>query len=166
MLAIGIKPRSSKGGGNKKRVLVPGLDRLLDINQMELLMAAPSGRRICSCNDRNCCPHGWEDTLRNPKVHYLYQRHKQVQALSRIPEVRRVQHFLDHEMADTNRFSGKAARIRTSDEGLREVLFMSSERLDRMSRVLEELRTTIGDAPRSAAPRSRSRNRACVARKR
>lgn len=149
------KPRSSGGGGNETRILIPGLDRLLNMQQMELLMAAPGGRRICSCSDRSCCPHGWDDTKKNPKANYLYQRNKQVQALSSVPELRRIQHFLDHYLTDANRIARKAARIRTSDEPLRETLLRSSERLERMSAVLENLKLTIGDAPRSAAPRRR-----------
>src|SRR5204863_9095015 len=78
------KPRSAGGGGNERRILVPGLDRLLNLKQMESLMNAPGGRRICGCNDKSCCPHGWDDTRKDPKGHYLYQRAKQVQALSSI----------------------------------------------------------------------------------
>lgn len=160
------KPRSSDGGGNERRILVPGLDRLLNMKQMEALMAAQGGRRICSCNDRSCCPHGWDDTQKDPKGHYLYQRYKQVRALSSVSEARRIQHFLDKDLAEANRLARKAARIRTSDESLRETLLRSSERLERMSPVLEELQKTIGDGPRSAAPRQRSASGSNAARKR
>jgi len=149
-------PRSSGGGGSEKRVLIPGLDRLLNMTQMETLMAAPGGRRLCSCNDRSCCPHGWDDTQRDPKGHYLIQRSKQMQALSSIPDARRIEHFLDQDLANANRTARKAARIRTNDEALREVLVRSSERLERISAVLAELQNTVGDGPRSFSPQRRS----------
>jgi hypothetical protein len=105
----------------------------------------------------------WDDTQRDPKGHYLYQRAKQVGALSSISESRRIQHFLDHDLADANRAARQATRIGTNDEPLRETLLRSSERLERMSLVLDNLQKTMGDGPRSAAPRRRA-NR--VARKR
>lgn len=150
------KPRSAGGGGNETKVLVPCLDRLLNFHQMELLMAAPGGRRICSCNDPSCCPHGWEDTQKDPKAHYLRQRHKQVQTLSSVSEARRVQHFLERDLADADRIAQHAAKIRTSDEALKEMLSRSSKRLARMVATFEDLKATVGDAPRSAAPRRRS----------
>lgn len=159
------KPRSSGGGGNERRFLVSGLDRLLNMKQMRILMAAQGGRRICSCNDPSCCPHGWDDTLKDPKGHYLFQRSKQISALSAIPDSRRIDHFLSQELAEASRTARKAARIRVSDDSLRETLFRSSERIDRISGILEELRNTMGDGPRSA-PIRRSTTRRSAARKR
>jgi hypothetical protein len=143
-------PRSRGGGGNPTRFLVPGLDRLINLHQMEQLLAAPSGRRICSCNDSSCCPNGWEDTQRNPKAHYLHQRHKQIKALSAVADLRRVQHFLDYDLADSVRFSRDAARLMIADEALKETLSIASKRLKKMSEVLQNLQTIIGDEPRSA----------------
>ena len=149
------KPRTSGGGGRERRILIPGLDRLLNLKQMDSLMAAPSGRRLCSCSDRSCCPHGWDDTQKDPKGHYLIQRSKQINAVSLIPDSRRVSHFLDHDLADANRIARKISRIRTDDDSLRETLIRSSERIERISSVLEELGKTIGDGPRSSAPNRR-----------
>jgi hypothetical protein len=149
------EPRGSGGGGSQKRILIPGLDRHLNIKQMESLMAAQGGRRICGCHDRSCCPHGWEDTQKDPKGHYLYQRSKQIRALSSVPDLRRIQHFLDHDLDDANRIARTAARIKTTDDSLRETLSSSKERLEKMFGILEELQKTIGDGPRSAAPQRR-----------
>jgi hypothetical protein len=159
------KPRSLGGGGNARRVLVPGLDRLLTMKQMETLMTAQGGRRICSCSDRSCCPHGWDDTQRDPKGHYLFQRTKQIRALSAVSDLRRIEHFLSRDLADANQTARRAARIRTSDESIREMLLRSSERIERISAVLEELKRTMGDGPRSA-PVHRSTQRRGAARRR
>jgi hypothetical protein len=159
------KPRSAGGGGNERRILLPGIDRLLNIKQMEALMAAPSGRRFCSCNDRSCCPHGWEDTLKDPKGHYLHQRAKQIQLLAAVPETRRADHFLQNDLAQANRESRKATRIRVQDDSLREALLRSNERIERMSGILEELHKTIGDGSRSTSPSRRSASKRNVFRK-
>jgi hypothetical protein len=160
------KPRSAGGGGSEKRILIPDLDRFLTMQQMEILMGAPGGRRLCSCNDRSCCPHGWDDTKRDPKGHYLFQRSKQIRTLSSVPDSRRISHFLDQDLADANRTARKAARIRTSDDSLREMLLRSSERLERIPAVLEELQRTVSDGPRSAAPHRRSASGSGAARNR
>jgi hypothetical protein len=147
------KPRSSGRGGSERRILVPGLDRLLNMKQMASLMSTPGGRRLCSCNDRSCCAHGWDDTQKDPKGHYLHQRSRQIRAISSIPDLRRASHFLNYELADANRTARKAARLRTADESLRETLIRSSERIEKISTVLEELQKTIGDGSRSVSIR-------------
>lgn len=149
------KPAKEGGGGSQKRILIPILDRQLTIQQMEKLIEAPSGRRICSCNDRACCPHGWEDMQRKPKAHYLYQRSKQVSELARVSDPRRVDHFLHQNLADANRFARKITKLKTGDDALTKALTRNSDRLDRMAAVLEELGRTMGDEPRSASPKHR-----------
>ena len=160
------KPQVKGGGGNKTRFLVPGLDRLVNLQQMEQILAAPSGRRICSRNDKSCCPNGWEDTQRDPKAHYLHQRHKQVQALSAVPDLRRVQHFLDHDLASANRFARDVAKLRINDEALKETLSKTGQRLERMPEVFENLKKILGDAPRSAPLQRRADSLPGSARKR
>ena len=87
-----------KRGGNAYSVLLPGIDRLLKPDQAQILINANGGRRLLSCNDRRCCPHGFEDTIRDPKGHYLRQRAWQCEALSKVPEARRARDFLDNAL--------------------------------------------------------------------
>jgi hypothetical protein len=68
------KPPAAGGGGREKRVLIPGLDRLLTVKQIGPLMEAHGARKLLSCTDPNCCPRGLDDMLNNPKAHYLRQR--------------------------------------------------------------------------------------------
>jgi hypothetical protein len=150
------KPPTEGGGGREKRVLIPGLDRLLSVKQIALLMEAHGARKLLSCNDPSCCPRGLDDTLNNPKAHYLHQRTKQFERISRIPEARRTQDFLDHELANAARTARQAAKLKVSDFELAEVLQRTSERLDRMQPVLEDLHHTVGAMPRLASPRRRA----------
>lgn len=151
------KPRSGGGGGRERRILIPGLDRLLSEKQVNLLMATQGARRLLSCHDPRCCAHGHDDTLHDPKAHYLHQRHRQFQELSAVPEARRARHFIDKDLAAADRIARQAARLKVQDEDLSGVLSKSSQRLDKMVSVLDDLAKTIGeDAGRCAATRDRT----------
>jgi hypothetical protein len=148
-------PKDGGGGGREKRLLFSGLDRLLSVKQVEELWAAPGARKLLSCGDPSCCPRGYDDTLKDPKAHYLRQRFKQVAALSKVPESRRVSHFLEKDLANAERVARQAAKLKVADEGLVKVLTSSSERLERMHAVLEPLSKTMADEQRSHAPKRR-----------
>lgn len=145
------KPPERGGGGREKRVLIPGIDRLLSIKQVNSLMAAPGARRLLSCHDRSCCPNGLPDTLKDPKAHYLRQRFRQVEHLSLVPEAHRIPHFLEKELGSAERTARSAAKLNSGDEGLTQMLQRSSERLEKMRSVLEPLQQTIAGQSRSLA---------------
>ena len=152
-------PRSG-GGGREKRLLVPGLDRLLSVKQVALLMEADGGRRLLGCQDRDCCPNGHNDTLKDPKGHYLRQRAKPLERLSRVPEVRRVDDFLKHDLAPTARIAETAAKLTLADAGATEMLQRISERVTRLGPVLRDLHATVGDGPHAHAPARRGKSAA------
>jgi hypothetical protein len=135
-----------------KRVLVSGLDRQLTVAQLDELMSAAGGRRLLGCNNRLCCPNGHEDTLKNPKAHFLFQRAAQFETLSRVPESRRAQDFLDRELAAAERTARSAAKLNLSDPKLSALLIKNAERLDKMVDVLGDLKTTIDGTSRALAP--------------
>ena len=147
-------PRAG-GGGREKRLLVPGLDRLLSVKQVELLMAADGGRRLLGCQDRACCPNGHNDTLKDPKGHYLSQRTKPLERLSRVPEARRVDDFLKHDLDSAARIAEAAAKLALADAGTTEMLQRTNERLARLGPVLRDLHATVGDGPHAHAPARR-----------
>lgn len=144
------KPRNDGGGGGGGyTVLLPGIDRLMKKSQAEALIAAPHGRRLLSCNDRRCCPHGFEDTLKDPRGHYLRQRAFQCETLSGVPDAMRTQHFLGQNLAEADRKARQVAKLKVSDEKLGELMVKNSSRLDRMRAVLEDLHRTAEDSTRS-----------------
>ena len=122
--------------------MFPGIDRLLKKEQAEAIIAAPGARRLLSCNDRSCCPHGFEDTLKNPKGHYLRQRAFACEALSRIQDQVRPRHFLDQNLANTDRLARQIAKLKVGDVELSDMLVKNSARLDRARTVLEDLHST------------------------
>lgn len=146
------KPPKAGGGGREKRVLVGAVDRLLSVKQLETLMAAPGARKALSCQDRPCCPHGLDDMLKDPKAHYLRQRTQQIADLARVPDSRRVRHFLDQQLAPTERAARTAVKLKVADDSLIELLSRSSERLEKMHAVLEDLGRAVSGAPRAGSP--------------
>jgi len=146
------KPPKGGGGGREKRVLVEGLDRLLSLKQMEALMAAPNARRHLSCGDPRCCPRGLDDTLKNPKAHYLRQRHGQLVELSGVPESRRIQHFIDKQLAPIEKRARQASKLKVKDEALAKMLLTNGERLEKMHVVLDALNQALSGDARSAPP--------------
>ena len=140
-----------KQGANAYAVLLPGVDRLLKPSQARTLIETPGGRRILACNDRWCCPRGFDDTIADPNGHYLRQRAWQWDAISRIPESRRVQHFLDRTLADADRAARQVAKLKVGDPQLREIVTDNARRLDRMRVVLENLQQTDAVSTRAEA---------------
>jgi hypothetical protein len=150
------KPPKSGGGGSGYNILLPGIDRLLKRADAEALLEATGARRLLSCHDRACCPHGFEDTLRDPKGHYLRHRARQYGVLSAIPEQQRAPHFLNRDLAAIDRAARQAAKFKVSNPILGELLSKNAARLDRVRAVLEDLYKTAGAT--MPPPRLTSRN--------
>lgn len=156
--------QDKKRGGNAYAVLLPGVDRLLKPAQARLLIEAAGGRRILACNDRRCCPRGFDDTIADPKGHYLRQRASQCEAISRIPEPRRAQDFLDRTLAEADRVARQVAKLKVADTNVKEIIDDNARRLDRMRVVLENLQqteavTTRAEAFPPATPLKAAQNR-------
>ncbi len=143
------------GGGREKRLLVPGLDRLLSVKQVEMLMAAEGGRRLLGCQDRACCPNGHNDTLKDPKGHYLRQRTKPLERISCVPAARRVDDFLKHDLDPAVQIAETATKLALADAGTAEMLQRTEERLARLGPVLRDLHATVGDGSHAHAPARR-----------
>jgi hypothetical protein len=75
--------------------------------------------------------------------------------LSAVPEMRRARHFLDHDLADTDRIARKASQLKVTDPSLSDMVKKASVRLDKMRAVLEDLYRSIPGTERSRVPRSR-----------
>ena len=132
------------------------LRRALDV-------AGGGGRRLLGCQDRACCPNGHNDTLKDPKGHYLCQRTKPLERLSRVPAARRVDDFLKHDLDPAGRIAETATRLALADAKTAEMLQRTNERLARLGPVLRDLHATVGDGSHARAPTRRG-NRAAGAR--
>jgi hypothetical protein len=77
--------------------------------------------------------------------------------LSAVPEMRRVQHFLANDVAESERISAKAMKLKVEDEALKKVLTGCGERIEKIRPVLEDLHMKMGaDVSRSLVPKARN----------
>ncbi len=136
--------RKPGGGGQGGRVYFAAVDRYFKLDEARALLEARGARRLLSCEDRDCCPRGADDTFNDPKAHFITQRLKQLRDPSRTPEERRVDRFLNVHLAVADRRARQAAKLDTSNPATKRALEKASFRLDRMRGVLENLDQTIG----------------------
>jgi hypothetical protein len=145
------RPEKKSSGGNGYAVLLPGVDRLLKKEEAQALIGSPHGRRLLSCQDRNCCPAGFEDTLKDPKGHYLRQRAFQCDELSAVQDPLKQTHFMEKMLAGASRTARQVAKLKTGNEKLGDALTKNALRLERMEDVLENLQKTEEDTARARA---------------
>lgn len=147
------KPRPDKksNGGGGYTILLPGIDRLLKKEEAQALIGAPHARRLLSCQDRGCCPAGFEDTLKDPKGHYLRQRKFQCDALSAVQDPLKSKHFMEKTLAGAAKTARQVAKLKTGDDKLVAALSKNAVRLERMGDVLENLHKTEEDITRVRA---------------
>jgi hypothetical protein len=83
-------------------------------------------------------------------VHFLTQRHRQLDELSSVPEARRAEHFLLRHLDPAIRSARYAARLKISDEKVSEGVTKAKVRLVR-------LRDALADLHEASASETRSR---------
>lgn len=136
------KPAPKGTGGPVQRLLIPGLDRQLTMEQVRSIADVRGGRNLLACRDANCCKRGLDDMLSNPKAHYLYQRRRQIDQMSAVPESRRPTHFIRYELIPNERKARAATRLGITDMPLRETLAKDALRLERLLDIMENLQET------------------------
>lgn len=147
------------GGGSAKRVYVPELDRSFKQEQLDVLFAVKGTRARFGCNDTNCCPHGAEDMMENPHRHFIVQRSLQIADLSKVPDVRRAEHFLLHHLDPAVPSARLASRLKIGNEDVAKMVSEAKKRLINLRDPLGDLHSTSNSATRSATPKFRGENR-------
>lgn len=155
---IGVWKRPTKGGGVTKRIYVPELDRYLKEDQINALFSIRGTRSRFGCNDAACCAHGTEDMIENPHRHFIIQRSQQIKALSEIPEARRAEYFLLHDMDRSVRSARLASRLKFDDANLTRLILETKKRLINLRDPLGDLLSESSSATRSSTPTFRGRD--------
>lgn len=151
------EPKPKKEGfARAKRILVPSLDRSFTEKQLQELINIPNARRLMCCHDKHCCPLGFEDMIRNPKAHYLMQRVKEINELSKVPDNRRATHFLEKVLTPIERQARSISKLKIENESLKRLVFASENRIGKMHEVLENLQSFSDNSKRSLAPSRKS----------
>jgi hypothetical protein len=152
-LAHWRKPPNGKGGGTSPRAYVPELDRYLTEEQLQAFFAVRGTKARFACADSSCCTHGHEDMLENGHAHFITQRSRQLEALSKIPPSRRAENFLLRQLDPAVRSTRQASKLKFGDNGVQKLVIDAKSRLTRLRDALGALHEADGAAvPTSASP--------------
>lgn len=153
--SLWIRPRSSSFGGRRKRIYVPNLGHYLTDQEFKQLWDVSGARSMLVCPDPSCCGRGKKHMVE--KRHVLRQRARQLEALSRIPELSRPEHFVHKQVEDVGRAVRSFERLRGLDQlpNLKKKVSTWSAQIDRLSGQLKQLMELRGALARSAEPRLR-----------
>jgi hypothetical protein len=145
------KKPPGKGGGNAPRAYVPELDRHFTEAQLEAIFSAKGGKSRFGCNDTSCC-RDVHDMIENNHAHFLTQRSRQLDSLSRVPENRRAEEFLLKQLDPALRSARLGSRLKIADETVSTGVEEAKTRLRRLRDALGDLHATEGAPTRSRAP--------------
>jgi hypothetical protein len=143
------------GGGAKRRIYIPELDRYFREDQLKAIFAARGGRSRFGCNDASCCLHGTDDMVENPHAHFITQRSRQLENLSVVPAARRSEHYLLRQLEPAVRSARLGAKLRISDDDTRRLVDDARKRLVGLRDALDDLESLGGIAAHSPAVRFR-----------
>jgi hypothetical protein len=152
------RPRSARGFGPSWRVYVPQLDLLLKPSMAAELFALPKIKAMCGCRDTHCCPHGAPDMLEHPARHAIYQRAREIERLSAVPQSVRAGHHLNQGV---RRVSDHIAQVATFPVGDAALAKRLREKQREMSRFRQMIAHVVygGDASSVAVAPARRRAR-------
>jgi hypothetical protein len=135
---------SSRKGGKAfsplARVYLHELQAFLSMKQAGPLFENRTARAYLACKEDRCCPRGSDDTLRDPKRHFLRRRTAEVARLSALPETLRAARYMEEILRPATDRMAKAVRLEPA-------LIATRERLD-------VLRTVLGAILEEGAPAS------------
>lgn len=147
-----LRANAGGGGGGGSRIYVPELDRYLTAEQLASILVARGARTRLVCRDTACCPHARDDMVERPKRHFTFQRARQLEDLSRVPETRRAEHFLLHHLSPAVRTARIVANYKLEDDKVKAVLVKEKGRLVRMQDALSALYESDHIHSRSKSP--------------
>lgn len=131
------RPPVPSGGGAPWRVYVPQLDLLLKPKMADALFAtSPRIKATCGCRDTHCCPHGTRDMLEHPVRHAVYQRAREIERLSGVPQSVRAEDYLNQNVRSVSDAVARIAAVSMSDNDL-------AERLQKKQREMSHFRQTM-----------------------
>jgi hypothetical protein len=139
------------GGGAKRRIYIPELDRYFREDQLNAIFAARGARSRFGCNDASCCLHGIDDMMENPHAHFITQRSRQLEKLSVIPAARRAEYFLLQQLEPAVRSARLGAKLKISEDDIRRLVDDARKRLVGLRDALDDLESRDGTTTRSPA---------------
>lgn len=148
------RPRAAAGGfGATLRVYLPQLDLLLKPSAAQALFAAsPRIKAMCGCRDTHCCPHGTRDMLGHPARHAIYQRAREIERLSAVPQDVRAGQYLNQNVRRVSDDVAKVAAFPVGDNDLAKGLQAKQREMSRFRQMIAHLVESGGAASAAIAP--------------
>lgn len=140
------------GGGGTKRIYLADLDRWVNEEQFLAMTSTRGVRSRLVCTDTACCAQGRDDMIDNPKGHFITQRIRQIEDLSRVPEARREEHFLLRHLAPALRTVRALSKTRFENQSISFLLQKERKRLSSMIDVFGALLSETESDTRSSTP--------------
>jgi len=130
----------SSGFGLGWRVYIPQLDLLLKAKATRALFAAsPKIKAMCGCRDTHCCPHGVPDMLNHPARHAVYQRAREIERLSVVPQSVRAGHYLNQNVRKVSDDVAQLAAFQIGDDDLVKGLQSKQREMSRYRQTIAHL---------------------------
>jgi hypothetical protein len=147
------RPPVPGGGGASWRVYVSQLDLLLKPKMAAALLAAsPRIKAMCGCRDTHCCPHGPRDMLEHPARHAIYQRAREIERLSSVPQSLRAGQYLDQSVRRVSDDVARIAAVPMSDEGLARALRKKQREMSQFRQTIAHIVEGADSASVAVAP--------------
>lgn len=136
------KPRKEgkKGFAPHARVYIPGLGIFLERDTASLFFANRNLKAAFGCQNTSCCRRGAQDTVTDPRRHFVFSRMEEVGAISQVPPQLRPNQYLDTLL---RRATDRLGRVLQSN--LNEDI---KTRLEKERRKLDGWRHTLGEISR------------------
>lgn len=119
-------------------VPLPSFDKSLRKKDLRTIAQVPSARRLVSCQDRECCPHGLNSMLENTRAHIARQIFGTLDLLSQVPDARRATHFIEANLREAERKARELSRLNVGDEKLDKIIKRGRKRIDSLARMYEK----------------------------
>lgn len=155
------RPRVPGGGGTGWRVYIPQLDLLFKPNMANALFTtSPRIKAMCGCRDTHCCPHGTRDMLEHPARHAIYQRAREVERLSGVPQSLRAGQYLNQNVRRVSDDVARLAAVPIPDDELAESLRRKQREMGRFRQTMAHFVEVADPASVAATPPRRQARQA------
>jgi hypothetical protein len=145
-----------KAFGPGWRVYVPQLDVLLKPNAAQTLFAAsPKIKAMCGCRDTHCCPHGARDMVERPARHAVYQRAREIERLSAVPQSVRATNYLNQNVRKVSDDVAQVAAFPLGDDTLTKSLQGKQQEMSRYRQTIAHFAEKNEGASVAVAPQRR-----------
>jgi hypothetical protein len=118
---------------------------------------SPQIKAMCGCKDTHCCPHGAGDMLNHSARHAIYQRAREIERLSAVPQSMRAGHYLNQNVRKVSDDVAQVASFPVEDEALVKGLQGKQRKISQFWQTVAHLAESGEVASVAAAPSSTKR---------